>query len=248
MKIGMIKWPTWQEWVAEISQDGKIVGVDPTVITIGIGPPCRANENVDGAREFKKKLKNAGKGKLVAVKENLVDQIWGSQRPPRPNNPVFVLPHKFTGTLSPYLILMIGKSYQDKLAELRKELKEKKSSGMVVSMLDEVAWLFNLRGSDIDYNPVFFAYAVVTHETVTLYIDENKLSKEVKEHLQDVKVAPYEDIFGHVKTLGETVDSDNNNGKIFVSNKCSWALVLSLGENKVTEGLSPPFVKAYCRT
>ena len=46
-------------------------------------------------------------------------------------------------------------------------------------MLDEVAWLFNLRGSDIDYNPVFFAYALVTPESSTLYINEKKLTKEV---------------------------------------------------------------------
>jgi Xaa-Pro aminopeptidase len=108
---------------------------------------------------------------------------------------------------------------------------------MIVSMLDEVAWLFNLRGSDIDYNPVFFAYAVVMHDSATLYINENKLSKEVKEYLQDVKIAPYEDIFGHIKTLGQGIDADTLSGKIFVSNKCSWALTLSLGENKVAEGL-----------
>jgi Xaa-Pro aminopeptidase len=133
----------------------------------------------------------------------------------------------------------VGKPYQEKLVDLRKELTEKKTSGMVVSMLDEVAWLFNLRGSDIDYNPVFFAYALVTHDSATLYIDEKKLTKEVKDHLKDVKTAPYGDIFGHIKFLGEAIDADKVSGKIFVSNKCSWALTLSLGENKVTEGRSP---------
>ena len=123
--------------------------------------------------------------------------------------------------------------------DLRKDLIEKKASGMVVSMLDEVAWLFNLRGSDIDYNPVFFAYALVTPDSATLYIDEKKLPKEVKDHLEDVKIAPYDDIFGHIKTLGEGIDPEVQGSKIFVSNKCSWALTLSLGENKVTEGRSP---------
>ena len=131
----------------------------------------------------------------------------------------------------------VGKSFQDKLKDLRKELAEKKTSGMVVSMLDEVAWLFNLRGSDIDYNPVFFAYALITHDSATLYIDESKLSKEIKDYLKDVKISPYEEIFGHIKTLGEGIDASKTNGKIFVSNKCSWALTLSLGENKVTEGV-----------
>lgn len=191
---------------------------------------------LDSARELKKKLKNAGKGKLVAVEGNLVDSVWGKARPPRPEHPVFVLPDKFTGLslISPALTL--GKPFQEKLTELRKELAEKKTSGMVVSMLDEVAWLFNLRGSDIDYNPVFFAYALVTPEEATLYINESKLPKEVKDHLHGVKIAPYDDIFGHLKVLGEPIDGDAVGGKIFVSNKCSWALTLSLGENKVTEG------------
>ena len=71
-----------------------------------------------------------------------------------------------------------------------------------------------------------------------MYINENKLSKEVKENLQGVKIAPYEEIFEHIKTLGESVDEEKTTGKVFVSNKCSWALTLSLGETKVIEGLS----------
>jgi Xaa-Pro aminopeptidase len=134
------------------------------------------------------------------------------------------------------LKLMTGRPFQDKISALREELKEKKCSGMVVSMLDEVAWLFNLRGSDIDYNPVFFAYALITSDEATLFIHENKLTTEVKEHLEGVKIAPYEDIFGHIKALGEGIDEKSLTDKILVSNKCSWALSLSLGENKVTEG------------
>lgn len=133
---------------------------------------------------------------------------------------------------------MTGKPFQEKLSALRDEFKEKKCSGMVVSMLDEVAWLFNLRGSDIDYNPVFFAYALITPDEATLFINENKLTAEVKEHLEDVKIAPYENVFRHIKALGEGIDEENQTGKIFVSNRCSWALLLSLGENKVTEGES----------
>lgn len=197
------------------------------------------NANKDAARELKKKLKTAGKGQLVAVEENLVDAVWGKDRPPRPENSVFVLSDTYTGILCHMQYLVVGKPFQEKITELRKELREKKVSGMVVSMLDEVAWLFNLRGSDIDYNPVFFAYALITQDSATLYIDEKKLPQEVKEHLEGVKIAPYEDIFGHIKTLGEGIDPEVQDSKIFVSNRCSWALTLSLGENKVTEGRSP---------
>jgi len=135
---------------------------------------------------------------------------------------------------------VLGKPFAEKIDELRKELTEKKASGMVISMLDEVAWLLNLRGSDIDYNPVFFAYALVTADSTTLYINDAKLAPEVHEHLKDVKIAPYEDIFGHIRALGEGIDAESASGKIFVSNKCSWALTLSLGENKVCEGPPTP--------
>jgi len=135
-----------------------------------------------------------------------------------------------------FLKLTTGKPFEEKLQDLRKTLTEKKSSGTVVSMLDDVAWLFNLRGSDIEYNPVFFAYAVVTHDSATLYINEKKLTKEVKDHLHGVKIAPYEDIFRDIKTLAESIDGESSKDKILVSNKCSWALTLALGENKVTLG------------
>jgi hypothetical protein len=67
--------------------------------------PFRGNINIDAANGLKKKLKKAGKGTLVAVEENLVDKVWGSDRPARPENPVFVLPERFTG---PFPFICIG--------------------------------------------------------------------------------------------------------------------------------------------
>ena len=71
-----------------------------------------------------------------------MDVVWGERRPSRPKNPVFHLDVKYS-----------GQSHVDKIARLREEIKKKKAQAIVVTMLDEVAWLFNLRGSDIDYNP-----------------------------------------------------------------------------------------------
>jgi Xaa-Pro aminopeptidase len=185
-----------------------------------------------------KKLEGAGAGKLVAVEDNLVDSVWGSGRPSRPENPILVLPGRFAGSMSLVMLLTAGKPFQTKISELRKELTEKKAAGMAVTMLDEIAWLFNLRGSDIDYNPVFFAYALVTRDSATLYVNEAKLQTDDKDHLQDayVKIVPYEDFFGSLIALGEGIDSECQSGKILVSNKCSWALTLSLGENKIIKG------------
>jgi Xaa-Pro aminopeptidase len=79
---------------------------------------------------------------LVPVKENLVDDIW-SEQPSRPCNPIFRLDEKYTGA-----------SVSSKIRRLREQMAKSGSPGTVVSQLDEVAWLLNLRGSDIPYNPV----------------------------------------------------------------------------------------------
>jgi len=174
------------------------------------------------------------------VEDNLVDKVWGSARPARPAEQVIVLPDKYA-----------GKPFLEKLKELRKELDKKKAAGMVVSMLDEIAWLFNLRGSDIPYNPVFFSYAAVTNDSATLYVDSEKLTDEVYGHLKGaVAVKPYNDLFSDLSVLsqieyapaqtnGDTKAKRKHN-KILLSNKTSWALSMGLGgEEKVEEIRSP---------
>jgi Xaa-Pro aminopeptidase len=226
LKQGLQDVPTWQEWSADQSEGGKIVGVDPTVIS------------APEARKLAEKIKKRGGQELVAIEENLVDMIWGEDRPPTPREPIKMLAQQFA-----------GKDVKTKLEELRKELERRKSSGFVVSMLDEIAWLFNLRGNDIPYNPVFFSYATITPTTATLYVNSSKLSSECQAYLaeSDVQVRPYEDVFRDVQALGETVVTTNIDGspeskvkKFLVSTKTSWALKRALGgETKVEEIRSP---------
>lgn len=211
---------------SEQAEGGKTVGVDPTVIT--------ASE----ARKLTKSLKK-NNAKLVGVDENLVDKIW-KDRPVRPAERVIVLSDEYA-----------GKNFKEKLTELRKELDKKKTAGMVVSMLDEIAWLFNLRGSDIPYNPVFFSYAAVTHDSATLYVDSSKLDDRVYEHLHgSVTVKPYNDLFSDLSLMSQSDTqqmepngveaSKSKHTKILISNKSSWALSLGLGgEEKVEEVRSP---------
>jgi Xaa-Pro aminopeptidase len=118
--------PTIQEWTADQLENGKVVGVDPTVVTAA------------DARKIAEKIRKKG-AEFKAVDQNLVDLVWGDQRPPRPAEKVRVQPLEYA-----------GKSFDDKLVELRKELEKRKSLGFVVSMLDEIAWLYNLRGSEYD--------------------------------------------------------------------------------------------------
>lgn len=226
LKQGLQDVPTWQEWSAEQSEGGKVVGVDPTIIT------------APDARKLAEKIKKRGGQDLVAIEDNLVDLVWGSSRPPRPSEPVKVLGQQFA-----------GKDVKTKLEDLRKDLEKKKSSGFIVSMLDEIAWLFNLRGNDIPYNPVFFSYAAITPTTATLYVDDSKLSSDSKTYLADnvVSIRQYEKIFDDSEALGQSLGAANGQSepeakikKFLVSTKTSWALKRSLGgETKVEEVRSP---------
>lgn len=128
-------------------------------------------------------------------------------------------------------------------------------------MLDEVAWLFNLRGNEyvfsitaygvhnanlhsIPYNPVFFSYAVVTPTDATLYVNDSKLPADVKSHLEgSVKLRPYESIFDDIKALSTETSSDETKGasaKFLISTKASWALEYSLGGSEKVEEVRSP--------
>ncbi|KAI1151183.1 aminopeptidase-like protein [Nemania diffusa] len=227
LKQGIQDVPTWQEWSAEQAEGGKAVAVDPTLLTSGT------------AKKLSEKIQKSGGKELEAVAENLVDIVWGSDKPSRPNEPVIILDEKYSGI-----------DVKAKLEELRKELEKRKSLGFVVSMLDEIAWLFNLRGNDIPYNPVFFSYAIVTPDKATLYIDSSKLSSECQEFLEknNVVIKPYEDIFSDATALGKIAEVNKAEAgetkKFLISNKASWALKRALGGDDFVEEARSPLADA----
>ncbi|KAJ2801386.1 hypothetical protein H4R20_003693 [Coemansia guatemalensis] len=215
MKRGMPGVPSWQEYLVDHLPEGTRVGVDPTVIAAPEG------------EHIKKALQAKGSGgDLVSIEENLVDKVWGSERPAQPKNEVFVQEMKYAGEL-----------HTDKIARVREEIKKEGVDGLVISALDEIAWLLNLRGSDIDYNPVFIAYVLVTKSDVTLYIDEAKLTKAVREHLGAITVKPYHEIFSSLAEHSTGLLQSKR--KFFVGTTASWALVRALGADNVKIGLPP---------
>ncbi|KAI1420570.1 aminopeptidase-like protein [Xylaria sp. FL1777] len=227
LKQGIQDVPTWQEWSAEQAEGGKVVAVDPTLLTSG------------AADKLSEKIQKSGGKELEAVAENLVDLVWGSDKPSRPSEPVVILDEKFA-----------GKDVKTKLEELRKELEKKKSLAFVVSMLDEIAWLFNLRGNDIPYNPVFFSYAIITPGEATLYVDSSKLSSDCQAFLgqNEVDIKPYQDIFSDVTALGQFAKARRteagHSNKFLISNKASWALKRALGGDDFVEEARSPLADA----
>ena len=224
LKTGLQDVPTWQEWVSDRCTDGKTVGVDPTLISSST------------AEKLAEKIKKNGGAGLEAVHENLVDLVWGEAKPSRPSEPIMLLSDKYA-----------GRGTTSKLTELRKELDKKKAAGFVVSALDEIAWLFNLRGNDIPYNPVFFSYAIVTKDSATLYVDAKKLGGECQSYLaaNNVTVKPYDALFQDTKALAASASAskDSSSGvsaKYLISTKTSWALKLALGGDKSVEEIRSP--------
>ncbi|KAJ2880417.1 hypothetical protein H4R27_004730, partial [Coemansia aciculifera] len=197
MKRGLPGVPTWQEYLTDHLPAGT-----------------------------RKTLNARGNGDLVAIEENLVDIVWGNQRPPRPQDKVFIHDVKYA-----------GESHADKITRVRAGFESLDTDGLVVAALDKIAWLFNLRGGDIDYNPVFFAYALVTKTDVTLYIDDTKLDSNVRSHLQGIKTRPYSTIFGELNELSTTLVQSKR--KLLAGQNASWALVKALGEDNVKVDKSP---------
>ncbi|KAI9147909.1 Xaa-Pro aminopeptidase P [Paramyrothecium foliicola] len=225
LKQGLEDVPTWQEWCAEQSSGGQIVAVDPSLLA------------GSAAKKLAEKIHKSGGSDLLPLEENLIDAVWQETRPPRPLEPVLV--HKEH---------LAGKSVREKLVDLRKELEKKHSPGFLVSMLDEVAWLFNLRGSDIPYNPVFFSYAMVTPTSATLYVDKAKLDESCLSHLSanNVHIKPYDSIFKDARQLHAEItkanqeNATNPHGSFLISNKASWALNRALGGEAMVDEIRSP--------
>jgi len=224
LKQGLQDVPTWQEWAAEQSAGNRVVGVDPQLITGA------------AAKKLSEKLKRGGGRELVPLDQNLIDLAWGSARPSRPSCPLIVLPDRSA-----------GKSVSAKLSDLRQELSKKDYLGFVVSMLDEIAWLFNLRGSDILYNPVFFSYAIVTQDDATLYIDSSKLGADCQAHLSanQISVKPYDLIFSDAQAMCQRIQTETAGDlvapkKFMISTKTSWALKTALGGEELVDEVRSP--------
>lgn len=225
LKQGLKDVPTWQEWAAQESKDGRVVAIDASLVT---GPEVEILEN---------NIKASGSGKLIALDDNLVDLAWSSDRPARTQAPVFVHPLQYA-----------GQTVQSKLAALRENLRKASSLGLFVTMLDEIAYLFNLRGSDIQYNPVFFSYAIITATSATLYVEKSRFEPNVMAHLEEsgVEVKPYDSFFADTRAMYQAAKSSPSptSGRFQVMNTGSWALKRALGDGDLIEEIKSPIALA----
>ena len=141
MRDGVTGTPTQSEWLCKVLPPNSKVGVDPFLLPFSSWKPLATALEESGHT-------------LVPVPENLVDQVW-DERPAPPQAAINPLSDRYTGS-----------SWHQKVASIRQDMSQKSARALVLTALDDIAYLFNLRGSDISFNPVFFAFAVLTHDSI----------------------------------------------------------------------------------
>ncbi len=178
-KMGLAETPDMTDWIIKQVGKGGTVGIDGLVFA--------SSE----AQVLKKKL-DAKEIKLETSFDPFAD--IRTDRPEIPKNKVFTLPVEIT-----------GESVKDKIARINAELKRIEADGIIIVTLDAVAWTFNLRGNDVDYNPVAVAYAYVSENETVLFIDNDKLTDEVSNFYaeQGIKIKEYNDIFSYAAKLSD---------------------------------------------
>jgi len=174
--------PSYPAWIAERAKDGFVVGVD------GKTTSCTVYNDL-------KKALGSSSGVIkitIDIDHDVIGEIWTDGRPGLPGAPVFCHDFRYSGRHS-----------SDKITAVRAELKKRGADSAVICGLDDVAWLFNIRGGDVPKLPVAYAYAFISMDAAELYIEKTKAPVEVAVALagQGVKVVGAGDLAGRLEAL-----------------------------------------------
>lgn len=176
MKQGLPETPAMLSWLGATLKPGEKVGVNPQMFSLNAYAAMRSELGASG---------------LELVSIDLISSVW-TNRPMLPQNPFLV-----------FDVAYAGKALQEKLALVRVEMQKANAEVLVLSALDDIAWLFNIRGNDVDYNPVVISYALVETDKATLYVAPEKLTHGTKEYLKNagIQVAPYPAIYADLEKI-----------------------------------------------
>lgn len=199
LKQGSKSDPTWEDWTmtqaVQLSLDSgsKVnIGVDPKLINY------KSYEKLNAKVEEYSKKYPKSEIQLTPIKDNLIDLIWKDFEEVPVSEPslIKILDEKHT-----------GESVNSKVEKIIKYIKQdSKSNGLIINALDEIAWLLNLRGSDIEYNPVFYSYLIITDDRkIVLYVDNKKFDYPVNEYLtkNNIQIKPYDSFWTDLSKLSQ---------------------------------------------
>ena len=200
-KMGEEGVPTIEEYLLEKLPKNSTLGFDGRVMSVKEGQSL-AN-------------KLAFKGINIEYKYDLVNDIW-EDRCSLPTEKAFLLGVEYS-----------GESFSDKLSRIRAVMKEKKATTHILASLDDIAWLFNIRGRDVKSNPVVLSYAVITIDSVYLFIDKNKIGKDIRAELskENVQIKGYEEVYEFIKNI------DENEVVLIDTSKVNYAIYNNIPSN-----------------
>src|SRR5699024_1082309 len=178
-KMGEEGVPTIEEYLLEKLPKNSTLGFDGRVMSVKEG------QNLANKLAFK--------GINIEYKYDLVNDIW-QDRCSLPTEKAFLLDIEYS-----------GESFSHKLSRIRQAMKEKKATTHILASLDDIAWLFNIRGRDVKSNPVVLSYAVICTNSVYLFIDKNKIDEDIKNELskEDVQIKGYDEVYEFIKNIDE---------------------------------------------
>lgn len=209
-KMGQENVPTTFEYIENEVPSGSKVGFDGRTISAAMGAILELNL--------------AKKNITISYEDDLLNEIW-EDRPALSDAKAFSLDVKYS-----------GEDFTSKIARVREWMRENNTTTHILTSLDDIAWLFNIRGGDIKYNPVVLSYAVITLDKAILFVDENKLNDEIKTSFGEevVEIKNYFEIYEFVKTINkeEIVLID--------SNKISYSILKNIPAGvKVVNSMNP---------
>lgn len=179
-KLGMPDVPDYPKWLNDNLKNSSNIGFDGSVY------PLNLTKKLEETFELK--------GHKIVPDYDLIEEIW-QDRPEIPRNEIFLHDVKYS-----------GKSTADKLKDVRAEMKDFGADNHLICTLDDIAWLFNVRGTDVAFNPVAVAYALITPNETKLFVLPEKVNSEVKSQLEkDVKINDYHAIGEHIEKIEGTI-------------------------------------------
>lgn len=217
-KMGEEGVPTFIQYIVNNIQSGETLGFDGKVLA------------TNTVLDFEAKLKD--KKVNFNFEFDLVGEIW-RDRPSLPASQVFVLEEEFT-----------GEGVEKKLTRVRNILEEENCDVNIITSLDDIAWIFNIRGNDVKNNPVNLAYAAITVDKAVLYIGEEKLNSEVEKYLykNGVEVRDYFEIYEDMERVS------NSNIIMMDLNKVNYTIFKKLNpEIKVINRSNPSTIMKACK-
>lgn len=203
MKMGLDDTPSIEEWLCTVLSPKSNVGINPFLYSFV------------SWNKMRNKLEAKGHN-LVATSKDLVDAAW-KNKPTIPCNPLVVLDIEITGM-----------SVKNKISKFREKMDKNGTEWLIITALDDIAWLLNMRGSDIEFNPLFFSYVLLGKNSLELFINKQQITEKVLKHLTRESTVN----FRNYGTVVEFIKSQCCKSNVWLCDGSSYALVSIVPEEK----------------